>query len=665
MATTSAESGRKTRPAINATAELFGQELVRADDHPGGVVSIADTFKRLYYHLYTNGDSSRAERIVADLSMVLLLKMAVDRGNGRSAWTQFSNGRGTAQNLLMPVLKNDFPSLIDTKDRFSMGDAALRDVLPILDQINLASAPAHVLGDAFQSLMGPRLRGDKGQFFTPRSLVRAMVEILAPTADEDILDPACGTGGFLFESHSYRQNSEATTAMGRLVGVDKDHDLFRLCGAMLSMCAPNHGCVHNVNSLDMKRLPEMASTFDVVLTNPPFGTKIGVRDHDILAQYDLAHQWVFDKLQDRWMKTAALSSVQDPQVLFVEMCVKMLKPNGRLGIVLPEGMFGNKKSGYIWTWLRQHCDVTALIDCPRTTFQPGTDTKTNVLFARRHAADSKRKPVKTRVAVAMHCGHDRRGRTHGMGGKPLQDDFASIASASGSRAKSNQWWSSVSLTNYDYLVPRYLARNRVAGYDDNDILSHASQVTIGRLVEDGVISIRKGHEVGSNAYGTGDVPFIRTSDITNFEISVDPTKSISEEIYNEYARQQRLQAGDILMVVDGRYRIGTTALLSAENCRSVIQSHLRIISVQKPDIISPYALIFALNLPVVKVRIRDLIFVQSTLGTLGSRLMELEVPLLGAHGPWADRVGRFEMMLRQRAESLNELRKMSGTDVEL
>jgi type I restriction enzyme M protein len=265
----------------------------------------------------------------------------------------------------------------------------------------------------------------------------------------------------------------------------------------------------------------------------------------------------------------------------------------------------------------------------------------------------------------MHCGHDRRGRTHGMGGRPLQDDFASIASASGSRAKSNQWWSSVSLTNYDYLVPRYLARNRVAGYDDNDILSGASQVTIGRLVEDGVISIRKGHEVGSNAYGTGDVPFIRTSDITNFEISVDPTKSISEEIYNEYARQQRLQAGDILMVVDGRYRIGTTALLSADNCRSVVQSHLRIISVQKSDIISPYALIFALNLPVVKVRIRDLVFVQSTLGTLGSRLMELELPLLGAHGPWADRVGRFEMMLRQRAESLNELRKMSGTEVEL
>jgi type I restriction enzyme M protein len=288
-----------------------------------------------------------------------------------------------------------------------------------------------------------------------------------------------------------------------------------------------------------------------------------------------------------------------------------------------------------------------------------------VLFLSKHASASNGRPPKTRIAVAIHCGHDRRGRTHGMDGKPLQDDFASIADEHGSTSRNVRWWSSVSLNGSDYVVPRYLAKDRVASLGDDEITSTAPRATIGKLVQDGVLSIKKGHEVGSHAYGTGDIPFIRTSDITNFEISVDPTKSVSEEIYNEYARQQRLRAGDIVMVVDGRYRIGATAMLSSDNCRAVVQSHLRIISVRKPDVVNPHALVFALNLPSVKIRLRDLVFVQSTLGTLGARLLELEVPVLGPIGPWSQRVGRFEALLRQREESLTELRRMAGTDVEL
>jgi type I restriction enzyme M protein len=93
------------------------------------------------------------------------------------------------------------------------------------------------------------------------------------------------------------------------------------------------------------------------------------------------------------------------------------------------------------------------------------------------------------------------------------------------------------------------------------------------------ISIRKGHEVGSDAYGTGDIPFIRTSDISNFEISIDPTKSVSEEVYDRYSKEQNLKAGNILMVVDGRYRIGRSAVLHSYNSKCIAQSHLRIISV--------------------------------------------------------------------------------------
>lgn len=652
------------RPTAKPISTLFGAELPRSEEHTGGIASLSETFKRLYYHLYTNSDASRAERIIADLSLVLLVKLAVDQTGDRSGWERFGAGKSGSASTLLTLARQQFPGLVTSKDTFSMGDPALRAVLPILDQIKLTSAPAHVLGDAFQALMGPRLRGDKGQFFTPRSLVRAMVRIVAPLPTESVIDPACGTGGFLGEAHAFRSAKPTTDSLGALVGIDKDHDLFRLSGAMLSIAAPQSAKVYNQNSLDIASLPFKEGTFDVVLTNPPFGTKIGVRDKEILQQFDLAHVWSRD-LSDSWIKMDTLAPVQDPQVLFVELCARMLRPGGRMGIVLPEGVFGNKHIGYVWTWLKSKGEVSALLDCPRTTFQPGTDTKTNVLFFTRSTGNITRRSQKVRVAVALHCGHDRRGRTHSLSGQPLRDDFAMIADEYGSQRGKSGWWTQSHLNGDDYRVPRYLAKDRATEGVSDDFAAGAPKATIGSLLKEGKLTIRKGHEVGSDAYGTGDVPFIRTSDITNFEISVDPTKSVSEEVFARFARQQGLRPGDILMVVDGRYRIGATAILGASNCRAVVQSHLRIIRVTQPSAVTPYALVLALSLPSVKLRLRDLVFVQSTLGTLGSRLLELEIPLLAGDGPWKPRVDRFEQLLRQREESLSELHRMAGEEVEL
>ena len=188
--------------------------------------------------------------------------------------------------------------------------------------------------------------------------------------------------------------------------------------------------------------------------------------------------------------------------------------------------------------------------------------------------------------------------------------------------------------------------------------------TLGQLVKQGVIGIKKGHEVGGAAYGTGDVPFVRTSDLSNFEIRTDPTRSVSEEVYERYRTQQDLRPTDILMVVDGRYRIGTTAILTENNYRCVVQSHIRIMKFYKPDIVDSYGILFALNLPFVKLRIRSLIFVQSTLGTLGNRLLELEIPILTHQGPWRERIIKFHNALVQRDRLLAKL-DVSGRDVDL
>lgn len=623
-------------------------------------------FRDLYYHLYANSSSSRSERILADLSKLILITIAYGKGELRSEVAAFKGGDGTAANLFMPGLMRMFPRAVSNKESFTLDDAALRHAFVLLQEIDLVSSPSHTFGDAFQALMGPRLRGDKGQFFTPRSVVRAMVEILAPGRDMYVIDPACGTGGFL---SAVLDRWKRDGVRGTTIGIDKDSDLALLASALSTIHAESGNVdVHNANSLELETFPSIGlklGSFDIVLTNPPFGSKIGITDRKILQQFALGHVWEQEEKKGKWTKLALVRSVQDPQTLFIELCVRLLKPGGRMGIILPEGLFGNTGTGYVWDYLRQEGSIEGLIDCPRTTFQPGTDTKTNILLFTRKAEElDKQLPRKCWIAVAYTCGHDRRGRSSKIGGGPVSDDFARIAEDWRRPEDKRIVWSNAVVTDPYYLVPRY--------YDQrlSDEVAQAAKrlgspvTTLGELVKNEFISIRKGHEVGSEAYGSGDIPFIRTSDIHNFEVSHDPTNCVSEDVYEQYCTQQQLKSGDILIVVDGRYKIGRCAILHEWTTRCVVQSHLRIISLSTKAEFNPMSLLYGLALPSVQREIRRLVFIQSTLGGLGSRINEIRLPDPRASPAWGDAVHRFAEALTTRAHHAAYLQSF-GNEVEL
>lgn len=620
-------------------------------------------FRDLYYHLYSNSSSSRSERILADISKLILLNIAYNRGHLKSEVSLFLAGNGSANSLLMPALSRTFPSAVSPNESFSLDDSALRHSFLLLEEIDLTGSPSHTFGDAFQALMGPRLRGDKGQFFTPRSVVRSIVDILAPEDGMKVIDPACGTGGFLSAVlDRWKQEGLGGTA----VGIDKDSDLALLASALTTLHADTGEInVLNSNSLSLETFDDPAiglGTFDRVVTNPPFGAKIAITDRTILQQFDLGHIWERSGKSGGWTKSPLVRPSQDPQVLFIELCVRLLKPGGRMGIVLPEGIFGNSSSGYIWDYIRSHGKIEGLIDCPRTTFQPGTDTKTNILIFERGAAKSGAQ--KCWIAVAYSCGHDKRGRSVKADGQTVNDDFAKIAADWDRPQGKREIWSLASLADPYYLVPRYYDQ-RLSDDVANDAKALGSPVTtLGELAKAGLISIRKGHEVGSDAYGSGDVPFVRTSDIHNFEISHDPTNCVSEEVYAQYKDQQKLKSGDLLMVVDGRYKIGRCAILHEWTTKCVVQSHLRIISATSKAKFSPFALLYGLTLPSVQLEIRRLVFIQSTLGGLGPRINEIRIPDPRTSATWGDAVERFEQAIKVRAREASYLQSFSH-EVEL
>lgn len=628
-------------------------------------------FRKLYYHLYTNSRASRAERIISDLSNLLLCKIASERNGSKERIEQFLKGEDSANNLLIPILLDTFPHLTEQDNKFSLEDDALRHGLKELAPLSFHSAPAHILGEAFQALMGPRLRGDKGQFFTPRNLVRAIIEINNPPANAKVVDPACGTGGFLVEAAAYQSAKYQHSDIQKktLIGLDKDRDLCRLAEASLEIAARNRYTVINTNSLDINALNELPADIspleaDFVFTNPPFGANIKVTDENILQQFALGHKWT--ESSSGWKQELVVRQAQDPQILFLELCIRLLVPNGQLSIVLPEGVFGNSGLGYVWDYVRVQGKIIALVDCPRTTFQPSTDTKTNVLvFKKSPRLQAQRRPDSALMAVALHCGHDRRGRPVKTTGEAYPDDLGPIGRSFNLPRKRSLIWQKVELTQPNYLVPRYYDTAPLQELQQEAEKLGAVLVTLRELVDEGHLNIRKGHEVGAEAYGTGEIPFVRTSDISNYEISLDPTRGVCEEIYQEYAAQQNLSPYDILMVADGRYRIGRTAILHEHNYRCVVQSHIRILSVRSNSPISPIELLYLLNLPMVQHQMRNLVFIQSTLGALGKRLYEIRVPLPRPSAEWKTTIERFQALIEGRAELLKQLREFEHQGYEL
>lgn len=185
------------------------------------------------------------------------------------------------------------------------------------------------------------------------------------------------------------------------------------------------GGLFQANSLDNPtrwaeelRARNIIGTVDVILTNPPFGSKIPIDDPAILEQFDLGHQWDYIEQNDQWVRAADKTSARPPEILFIERCVQLLKPGtGRAAMVLPDGILGSPGLGFVRQWILDHTTILASIDLHPDTFQPGTSVQTSVLVVQRKSEQQRREEIAAGrireysifMAVCDHIGHDKRG----------------------------------------------------------------------------------------------------------------------------------------------------------------------------------------------------------------------------------------------------------------
>lgn len=173
-------------------------------------------------------------------------------------------------------------------------------------------------------------------------------------------------------------------------------------------------------------------------------------------------------------------------------------------------------------------------------------------------------------------------------------------------------------------IPKYydpeLHQQIAALGDTHDLL------ILGDLLDRGVIQAQTGHEIGKMAYGTGSIPFVRTSDITNWEIKTIPKQGVSEEIYELYADKEDVQDGDILLVRDGTYLIGSNCLITKMDMPMLYQSHILKFRIVDKEYIDPYLFFLILNCSLVQRQIKNMQFTADIIDTLGSRYREIILP---------------------------------------
>ncbi len=353
---------------------------------------------------------------------------------------------------LFEEVKRHYDTIFRGNEEITLSDRALAFMVAELAKYDFGRTAIDAKGAAYQEIVKNNLRGDRGQYFTPRGAVDLMVDMLDPQESERVLDPACGTGGFLVSvlSHMDRRfHQEAAVQPGaestdeflsirdrlaawansKLFGADFDPFLVRAAQMNVVMASNAQGHVYNMNSLEfpsghlggVEAAGEQAGlgTMDVVMTNPPFGSEIPVTDPNILQHFELANRWAAVE-GGGFVNSGKHHGSVSPEVLFIERCIDWLRPGGRTGIVLPDGILGNPGDEYIRWWILRHCWVLASVDLPVEVFivEANVNILTSLLFLKKKTQEEIQaedlgaaSDYPVFMAVAERVGFDRRGNT--------------------------------------------------------------------------------------------------------------------------------------------------------------------------------------------------------------------------------------------------------------
>ena len=256
---------------------------------------------------------------------------------------------------------------------------ALRRLSQVLSPVNILASRQKVIQDFYMRFAKDLYRWDLAQFFTPHEVVKFIVDLTNPRL-EHVVDPACGSADFLVSALQAMPTAVGTAAEF-VTGHDNSPKAVQV--AVLNMMLHGDGktAIKEVDSLQAAS----DTLHDVVLCNPPFGTRILEKREEVLKNFDMGYRWERTVRGDL-KKTKNVRSSQQTGILFAELCVRLCQPGGRVGIILPNGYLGNAEVEYaaLREWLFRNTRLVAVIGFPRFTFKKsGADVSASVVVLER------------------------------------------------------------------------------------------------------------------------------------------------------------------------------------------------------------------------------------------------------------------------------------------
>lgn len=307
------------------------------------------------------------------------------------------------------------------KDNIRLTPQRIRTVVSYLQGANLSKTDLDSKGKAFETFMGSYFRGDFGQYFTPRNIVKFIVDVLPITNDSKVLDTSCGSGGFLlYALDKVRQQAgvyydEGTIehykhwhdfASQKLFGIEINEQIART--AKMNMIIHDDGHTNVISSDGLLRDEVIRDktdnkgfeygTFDVIITNPPFGSTVKQTEKAYLHQYSLGNRDV-DWLDTKNSGVKERDS-QSTEVLFIEQDKNFLKEGGYLAIVLPDGILTNSSLQYVRDNIEEWFRIVAVVSMPQDAFKAnGAGVKSSVLFLRKWTNEQCQKIKDTKLKL--------------------------------------------------------------------------------------------------------------------------------------------------------------------------------------------------------------------------------------------------------------------------
>ena len=643
-------------PARGQSIEDIGR-ISKSELKPFGRAELKSAFRRILATLYANTNISRREKLGGEMIKLIFSKIEDEKTYVNNDVPEFRAEAGEDPdqvkaridglfNRVREELKQD--GVFSEHEVVTLDSRSVAWVVGQLERGSLMGTDTDVVGDAFEVFASPRMAGEKGEFFTPRGVIQVAVKIANPQPNDTICDPACGSGGFLIHamkhiwnamgSHPrWKGSSQLDSARREMAarsffGIDKETDLVKIAKAYMAISGDGRSNIVHENSLhraedfvDAAKQHFVHNSsfrkFDFIMTNPPYGTKTKVLKSDS-QHFKLGHKWT-TALQ---MKNEAVD--RDPYVLFVERCMDMLKSGGILAVVLPETVFHAPSLAYLRHFIMNGNNLMAVVDLPHNTFRPHCNAKTCLLVVQ------KDKPQQDNVIMAApeEMGHDHNGRPIFRPGTSDQwDDLAVVLdelddpSSSDNKHTFYLPWDEV---DPNALVPRYY-RNLMTSHE---VPEGRVGIELGQLVDTGIINASDGHgSPHGNLKGQGDIPYIRVSDIVNWELYRNPVTGIPRHEYERLTKNKHLpKVEDVIFVRRGSYRIGTVAMVSPRDEELLLTRELltlRILDIDNEYGLTSFYLLALLSSPFVQEQIPFRVFIDTTMPNIGNRWRSLVLPI--------------------------------------